>query len=101
MRWTIAKLIPLAVAVIVVAGAFSVLISWYLAPIFGAGDSNGPLYPTAFDLLGIALAAWTLAAFAIGVAAGVLIRQVIPAMFATIAVWTGLAFATGLCLRQH
>jgi len=100
-RWTIAKLVPIAVAATVAAGAFSVLVSWYVQPIFGAGDNNGPLYPTLFDLLGIALAAWTLTAFAIGILSGVLIRRVIPAIFATLAVWTGLAVVTGLFLRAR
>jgi hypothetical protein len=100
-RWTIAKLAPLAIAITIAAGAFSVLFSWYLAPIIGAGDNNGPLYPTAFDLSGVALAAWTLAAFALGVLAGVLLRRVIPSMFATIAAWATLAFATGAFLRAH
>ena len=100
-RWTVAKLAPLAVAITVASGAFSLLVSWYVAPIFGAGDNNGPLYPTLFDLLGFALAAWTLAAFAIGVLAGVIIRRVIPAIFATIAAWAALAFATGAYLRAH
>lgn len=100
-RWTIAKLVPLAIAVTAAAGAFSVLVSWYIQPLFAAGDNNGPLYPTIFDLRGAALGAWTLAAFAIGALAGVLIRRVIPAMFATIAAWAALAFATGAFLRQH
>jgi hypothetical protein len=100
-RWTVAKLVPLAVALTIAAGAFSVLVSWYMQPIFGAGDNNGPLYPTVFDLLGVALAAWTLTAFAIGVLAGFLIRRVIPAVFATLAAWAGLAFVTGLYLRAH
>jgi hypothetical protein len=100
-RWTAAKLLSLAVAVTAAAGAFSVLVSWYVQPIFGAGDNNGPLYPTIFDLRGVALAAWTLAAFAIGALAGIVIRRVIPAMFATIAVYAGLAFATGALLRRH
>jgi hypothetical protein len=65
-RWTVAKLVPLAVAVTVAAGAFSVLVSWYIQPLWGAGDDNGPLYPTIFDLRGAAFAAWTLAASAIG-----------------------------------
>jgi ribose/xylose/arabinose/galactoside ABC-type transport system permease subunit len=68
---------------------------------FGAGDDNGPLYPTRFDLLGVALAAWIVTAFAIGAFAGVLVRRVIPAMFATLAAWAGLAFVTGILLRQH
>jgi hypothetical protein len=50
---------------------------------------------------GVALAAWTLAAFAIGALAGILIRRVIPAMFATLAVWAGLTYATGSFLRRH
>jgi hypothetical protein len=100
-RWAVAKLVPLAMAVTVAAGAFSVLVSWFIQPIFDAGDNNGPLYPTLFDMLGVALAAWTLTAFAIGVVAGVLIRRVIPAMFATLTAWTGLAFVTGFFLRAH
>jgi hypothetical protein len=100
-RWTVAKLVPLAIAVTVAAGAFSVLVSWYIQPIFGAGDDNGPLYPTIFDLRGVALAAWTLAAFAIGALAGVVIRRVIPAMFATLAAWAGLAYVAGAFLRRH
>ena len=60
-----------------------------------------PFSPRVFDLLGGAFAAWTLAAFAIGVLAGMLIRRVVPAMAATLAAYAGLAFATGLWLRQH
>jgi hypothetical protein len=100
-RWTVAKVVPLAVAVTVAAGAFSALVWWYTQPIFGAGDSNGPLYPTLFDLLGVALAAWTLTAFAIGVLAGFLIRRVVPALFVTLAAWAALAVATALLLRPH
>jgi hypothetical protein len=101
LRWAVAKLTPLAVAVTIAAAAFSVLVSWYLQPLFDAGDNNGPLYPTQFDLSGVALAAWTLVAFAIGLLAGILVRRVVPAMFATIAAWAGLAFVTGAFLRAH
>jgi hypothetical protein len=100
-RWTVAKLVPLAVAVTVAAAGFGLLVSWYVQPMFGAGDDNGRLYPTDFDLRGLALPAWTLVAFALGVLAGTLIRRVIPAMFATLAVWAGLAFVTGAYLRPH
>jgi hypothetical protein len=101
-RWTVAKLAPLAVAVTVAAGAFSVTFSWYYQPIFGAGSGDSPPFsPTIFDMRGVALAAWTLAAFAIGALAGILIRRVIPAMFATLAAWAGLAYVTGAFLRRH
>ena len=49
------------------------------------GYGYSSLYSLFFDLRGIAFAAWTLAAFAIGALAGVLIRRVLPAMFATLA----------------
>jgi hypothetical protein len=60
-----------------------------------------PFYPVLFDLRGVAFAAWTLAAFAIGALAGMLIRRVVPAIAATLVVYAGLAFATGGLLRQH
>lgn len=100
-RWTMAKLVPLAIVVTVAAGLFSLAVSWYFGPLNGAGDDNGPLYPTIFDLLGVAFATWALAAFAIGALAGVLIRRVIPAMVATIAAWAGLAVVAGQFLRPH
>ena len=54
-----------------------------------------------FDLNRVAFAAWTLAAFSIGVLAGMLIRRVVPAILATLAGYAGLAFATGVLLREH
>jgi uncharacterized protein YneF (UPF0154 family) len=99
-RWTLAKLVPLAVAVTAATGAFSLLFSWYYQPFFADGSSI-PLDPKLFDLRGVAHAAWTLAAFAIGALAGLLIRRVVPAIAATLAAYAGLTFATGLYLRQH
>jgi hypothetical protein len=99
-RWATAKLVLLAVAVAAVAAAFSVMFSWYYQPFFAAGDQS-PLGSTVFDLRGVAFAAWTLAAFSIGVLAGVLIRRVLPAMAASMATWAGLAFVTGAYLRKH
>ena len=99
-RWAVAKLVLLAVAVAAAAEAFSVLFSWYNQPFFAAGYVI-PLSTRVFDLHGIAFAAWTLAAFAIGVLAGMLIRRVVPAIAATLAVYAGLALATTVYLREH
>jgi hypothetical protein len=99
-RWALAKLVPLAIAVAAVAGAFSLLLSWYYTPFFAEGQQT-TLAPTVFDLRGVAFAAWTLVAFAIGALAGMLIRRVVPAIAATLAATAGLVFATGLYLRQH
>jgi hypothetical protein len=102
-RWTVAKLAPLAVAVAAAAGAFSVLFSWYYQPFFAepVHVQQVQLAPLTFDLHGVAFAAWTLAAFAIGALAGMLIRRVVPAIVATLVVYTGLALAAGLYLREH
>jgi hypothetical protein len=99
-RWTLGKLVPLAVAVAAAAGVFSLLFSWFFQPFFADGNET-PFTPEVFDLRGVAFAAWTLAAFAIGALAGMLIRRVVPAIAATLAAWAGLAFAAGLYLRQH
>ena len=106
-RWALAKLVPLAVLVAAATGALGVLISWYYQPYFATGNQNlgiveAPLLdPSLFDLRGVAFAAWTLAAFAIGALAGMLIRRVVPAIVATLAVYAGLAFAAGGFLREH
>jgi ABC-type transport system involved in multi-copper enzyme maturation permease subunit len=106
-RWTLGKLVPLAVVVAAAAGAFSVLLSWYYQPYLAAGNQTlglnewSPLSGGLFILRGVAFAAWTLAFFAIGALAGMLLRRVIPAIVATLAIYAGLAFAAGLYLRQH
>jgi hypothetical protein len=106
-RWTLAKLVLLAVAVTAAAGLFSLLLSWYYQPYFATGNQATslteytPFFPGLFDLRGVGFAAWTLAAFAIGALAGMLIRRVVPAIVATLAAYAGLAFAAGAYLRQH
>jgi hypothetical protein len=105
-RWTLAKLVLVGLAAAVIAGAFSVLVSWYYQPYLAAGNgtlfsSPSPLSPGLFDLRGVAFAAWTLAAFAIGALAGMLTRRVVPAIVATLAAYSGLAFLAGNVLRQH
>jgi len=99
-RWALAKLVLLAVAVAAAAGAFGLLFSWFFRPFFADGHQT-PFAPELFDLRPVALAAWTLAAFAIGALAGLLIRRVVPAIAATLAGYAALAFAAGLYLRQH
>ena len=106
-RWTLAKLVALGVVVTAAAGALSVLFSWYYQPYFLRAtrpcpfpELVTPLAPGLFDLRGVRFAAWTLAAFAIGALAGVLIRRVVPAIVATLVVYAGLAFATGGLLRS-
>jgi ABC-type transport system involved in multi-copper enzyme maturation permease subunit len=106
-RWALAKLVALALAVTVSAGLFGLLLSWYYQPYFNPGNQAlglselTPFFAGLFDLRGVMFAAWTLAAFAIGALAGMLIRRVVPAIVATLAVYAGIAFAVGALLRAH
>jgi hypothetical protein len=100
LRWAVTKLALLAIVVTAAAQAFSLLFSWYFQPWFAQG-LDGSLAPQLFDLRGVDLAAWTLLAFALGVAAGALIRRTVPAIAAALAAWTGLDFATFMFLRKH
>ena len=94
-RWTLAKLVPLAVVLAAAAGVFSLLLNWYYQPYFAAANQNlalsetTPFFPGVFDLRGIGFAAWTLVAFAIGALAGTLIRRVVPAIVATLVAYAG------------
>jgi hypothetical protein len=104
-RWALAKLALLAIVLTAAAGAFGALLTWYYEPFVG-DQSLGlprttPLTPALFDLRGVGFPAWTLAAFAIGALAGMLIRRVVPAIVATLVVYGGLAFATAGFLRVH
>jgi hypothetical protein len=105
-RWALAKLVALAVVLAAAAFAFSVLVSWCFQPYLGASNQdlgiygNSPLV-TVFSLREVAFPAWTVAVFAIGALAGMLIRRVVPAIVAALAVYAGLAIAAAAFLREH
>jgi hypothetical protein len=103
-RWAVATLAPLALTVTVAAGAFGTVFSWcygsLIAGKVGGFFASSPLSGATFDLRGAAVAGWALAAFAIGALAGVVIRRVVPAMFATIVAWSGLAIVAWVHLRR-
>jgi hypothetical protein len=106
-RWALAKLVWLAIAVTAAAAAVSVLLSWYYRPYLATRngalnlDELSPFGGGVFDLRGISFAAWTLAAFAIGVLAGMLIWRVVPAIVATLVAYVGLALVAANLLRRH
>jgi hypothetical protein len=106
-RWTLAKLVALGAAVTMAAELFSLLVAWYYQPYVNTGNYTltlvelSPFNSGLFDLGRVTFAAWTLAAFAIGALAGMLIRRVVAAIAVTLAVYAGLAFAVGGFLRAH
>ena len=100
LRWAVSKLVLLAVLVTVVTWAFTELFTWYYHAFLVDGQVSR-LLPLAFGLLGVAFAAWTLAAFALAACYGALFRRTLPAMAATLVTWTVLAIGTAVALRQH
>ncbi len=102
-RPTLARLALPALTLTAAAAAFSQLFGWFFYPFFAGREfaQASAFAPIYFTLTGIAFAAWTLTAFAIGALAGVLIRRAVPAMAAALAAWSGLLLATLLFLRRH
>jgi hypothetical protein len=105
-RWALAKLVVLAAMLAAATFAFSVLVSWCYQPFLGADNQNLGIYGnsplvTVFSLREVTFPAWTVATFAVGALAGMLIRRVVPAIVATLAVYAGLAVAAAAFLREH
>jgi len=99
VRWTVAKLVLLAIAVTVMAWAFSQLFAWFFDPFLTTAGMN-VLAATVFTTRGIAFAAWSLAAFSIGAFLGMLLRRIVPAMAATLGLYLGLDVLAWLVLRE-
>jgi lysophospholipase L1-like esterase len=98
-RLLVAKLVLLGGPLVLAGAGIAALSSWWFSPLYAL--DNGRLAPQFFVPLGPAFAAWTLLAFALGVAAGAALRRVVPAIAAALAAWTGLAVVTGIWLRYH
>lgn len=88
-RWLTVKLAAFTGAAILAAAIVSLLLAWWLRPFnqliaVGAGGNVNRMSPGVFDLSGTVPAAGALFAFALGTAAGALIRRTVPAMAVTL-----------------
>ncbi|WP_405066943.1 ABC transporter permease subunit [Kribbella sp. NBC_01510] len=92
LRWAIALLVPGAVVVAVLTGAFGALVSWHDHPLWDA-DVTARLGANEFPTTGIAVVGWSLLAYAVGVLAGFLWRRTLPALATALAIGFGLALA--------
>jgi hypothetical protein len=91
-RQAIAKLALLGLTLVVLAGAFGELFSWFFQPFLWTEQMNR-LTDGVFDNSGIAFPAFTLVSFAIGAFLGMLLRRVIPALAATLGVYLAIRLA--------
>jgi hypothetical protein len=107
-RWLTVKLAVIGLAAMATAGLLSLIVTWYSSPIDQAltlnprhGISLLRLGPVLFETRGVTPIAYAAFAFALGVAAGVLIRRTIPAMAATLAGFAVIQIAMADLIRQH
>ncbi len=97
-HWT-ATNIGWAIAIATLWGAaLTILVSWWRIPENGLFDR---LSPGVFDIQGIAPIAYSVFAMALGIAAGMLLRRVLPAIATALAGFIALRVLIALFLRQH
>jgi hypothetical protein len=109
-RWLAVKLALIGLAAMATAGLLSVMVTWWASPIDAAlglpAGRNGTgglnrFTPLLFGARGITPIGYAAFAFALGVAAGVLIRRTVPAMATTLAVFAGVQITMALWVRPH
>jgi hypothetical protein len=96
-RWLAVKLGVAGVASMSAAGLLSLMVTWWSSPI--AAVHGGRL--SSFHSSGVAPVGYAAFAFALGVAAGLLIRRTLPAIAVTLAVFVAVTFAFPVWVRPH
>lgn len=97
-RWTLTKLFLLALAGMAVAGLCSLMVTWWSSPldfVVGAGPFAH------YDTRGIVPVAFAAFAFAVGVAAGAVIRRTVAAMGAALVAFVAVRIAFVEWIRPH
>jgi hypothetical protein len=91
MRWAAALVVPGAVGIAVILGAFGRLVTWHQQPLVDYG-ARSTLDSEIFPVTGLAVVGWALLGFALAVLAGLLWRRVLPAVATAFVAWFGLAY---------
>ena len=98
-RWLTTKVVMLGVVSVVTTAAFSVIIALWSSPLDRV--SGNRFSPGTFSQRGIVPLAYATFAFALGVAAGALIRRMLPAMAATLGGVAAVRFVIQQWIRPH
>jgi len=98
-RWLAVRVGWLLLAALVWGGAVGALVTWWSGP-RNAATANA-FSPGTFDVQGIMPAAYSLFAMALGIAAGTLIRRVLPALGVTLGGYFGVRLILMGWIRQH
>ncbi len=97
-RWLAARLGLVALASVAVAGLLSLMVTWWSSPI---DRVNMNQFTSVFDQRGIVPIGYTVFAFAMGVAAGLLIRRTLPAMATTLVGYVAVRVLVTFFVRPH
>jgi hypothetical protein len=108
-RWLVVKLALTGLAAMAVTEALSLIYTWWADPIVKATDlggstslfSGGRFGSPTFATHGITPLGYAAFAFALGTAAGALIRRTVPAMAVTLAIFAAAQVAMPLGVRPH
>ncbi len=98
-RWLTVKAGWLLLAALAWGGAVGALVTWWSGPQNAVSASQ--FNPSTFDVQGIMPAAYSLFAMALGIAAGTLIRRVLPALAVTLGVFFAVRLIIEDWVRQH
>ncbi len=98
-RWLAVKLAVAGLASMAAAGLASLLVTWWASPIDAVSQNR--FTPVIFGARGIVPLGYAAFAFALGVAAGVLIRRTLPAMAVTLVIFAAVLIAMALWVRPH
>jgi len=96
-RWLAYKVVALSGASVLLATGLSAVIGWYRRPL----DLLGGFDITGFDLTGTAPVAYTFFAFALGVAAGTVLRRSLPAAAAALVVFLAVRITVAGWIRPR
>jgi hypothetical protein len=99
-RWAWNKIVVLTAATMAGAAAVTWAVSWWSRPLV-ASANNDRFSLGIFDLRGLVPVAYAVFALALGVAAGTVIRRVVPAMGATIAAYAAVRLPVEVWVRPH
>jgi hypothetical protein len=97
-RWLATKLALTGAAAVAVAGAYSLVYTWWSSPLDELGNRIGTAN---FGQRGIAPVAYALFALALGVAAGTVLRRTLPAMATAVVGFVAVRFALQSWVRPH
>lgn len=98
-RWLMVKLALVGVAAMAAAGLLSLMVTWWFSPLDRMNQNR--FTPGMFDVRGIVPIGYAAFAFALGVAAGVLIRRTVPAMAAVIIPYIAARLAATYVIRPN